>query len=848
MIAISDAIEAALDGDAVLITGSGASLGATNKLGKEIPTASGLKDLLLAKCGITDPKSEATLQYAAQKYRSDAEQKYKDTRDEHFINLLKDLFTVDNRGCTESQRTLYSIPWIRCYTTNYDNIPDKASPIGAYIRQVDLDDEPPHDSAGSNKKGPYCVCINGMIKNIDSEKLDNIFKLTTGSYQNVSRLQESNWGGVLKQDLHAARAIIIVGLSLNYDLDLSRLLFDPAFKQKTIIVCGKDKSAIQREQLEEYGSVQDMGLDDFAAEIIKKQDDYQPQDKNSINYHYQCFMHNQHWDSASSGKIDPIHNLFFYGNYTKDLARNPQGENTQDLRLIERPEVGQIVNALNNGKRLIILHSNLGNGKTGMVHLIADRLTANGLDYFILKDGDVESIAKEINLIRQFPRKAVVFIEDYYNFFEDIVGFSSASDNISFVLTARTAINETRYLDAQRKLNISDDKTELFDLNKIGKKECESFKKLINEAGLWGHIIENFANSNVTGKAKKPQFHWRDDYAEMRKIVLGLLNSPDLRKRFGEFCRDLGLLNSKYKPAIIIILCCQSMHLRVSPVDILSDGAENILRDPQFLSNPATKDLFDISDGSTKISLRSSLIANHLLQEIASSNEIYKAMKKIAKYCDKQYSQSKEAETSLKSLVSTSEVTQIIGREAVDNNPNRLLQYFQDLSGLGFCTSNAFFWHQYSLACLNVHEYERALIYLNNAYSIKHSKYFVPYMFDTTKVQILLQRIIDGESPEPIADFEEAHRLLMTHPAEGENMEKRIAGFDLYKNKRLEAELKAAGGDQILRDAQANVSAYMKAYRLPGKRAHSSGSSLAQHIGSEKTRNAMLQVHSARKK
>lgn len=534
MIAISDAIEAALDGDAVLITGSGASLGATNKLGKEIPTASGLKDLLLAKCEITDPKSEATLQYAAQKYRSYAEQKYKDTRDEHFINLLKDLFTVDNRGCTESQRTLYSIPWIRCYTTNYDNIPDKASPIGAYIRQVDLDDEPPHDSAGSNKKGPYCVCINGMIKKIDSEKLDNTFKLTTGSYQNVSRLQESNWGGVLKQDLHAARAIIIVGLSLNYDLDLSRLLFDPAFKQKTIIVCGKDKSAIQREQLEEYGSVQDMGLDDFAAEIIKKQDDYQPQDKNSINYHYQCFMHNQHWDSAFSGKIDPIHNLFFYGKYTKDLVRNPQGENTQDLRLIERPEVGQIVKALNKGKRLIILHSYLGNGKTGMVHLIADRLTANGLDYFILKDGDVESIAKEINLIRQFPRKAVVFIEDYYNFFEDIVGFSSASDNISFVLTARTAINETRYLDAQRKLNISDDKTELFDLNKIGKEECESCKKLINEAGLWGHIIKNFANANVTSKVKKPQFHWRDDYDEMRKIVLGLLGSPELKKKIWE--------------------------------------------------------------------------------------------------------------------------------------------------------------------------------------------------------------------------------------------------------------------------------------------------------------------------
>lgn len=837
MITISDAIEAALDGDAVLITGSGASLGATNKLGKEIPTASGLKDLLLAKCEMTDPKSEATLQYAAQKYRRYAALKYKDTRDEHFINLLKDLFTVDNRGCTESQRTLYSIPWIRCYTTNYDNIPDKASPIGSYIKQVDLDDEPPHDSAGSNKKGPYCVCINGMIKEIDSEKLDNTFKLTTESYQNVSRLQESNWGGVLKQDLHAARAIIIVGLSLNYDLDLSRLLFDPAFKQKTIIVCGKDKSAIQREQLEEYGSVQDMGLNDFAAEIIKKQDDYQPQDKNSINYHYQCFMHNQHWDSASSGKIDPIHNLFFYGKYTKDLARNPQGENTQDLRLIERPEVGQIVSALNNGKRLIILHSYLGNGKTGMVHLIADRLTANGLDYFILKDGDVESIAKEINLIRQFPRKAVVFIEDYYNFFEDIVGFSSASDNISFVLTARTAINETRYLDAQRKLNISDDKTELFDLNKIGKKECESCKKLINESGLWGHI-----------KDQKSQFHWRDDYGEMRKIVLGLLDSPDLRKRFGKLCRDLGLLNSKYKPAIIIILCCQSMHLRVSPVDILSDGAENILRDPQFLSNPATKDLFDISDGSTKISLRSSLIAKHLLQEIASSNEIYREMKKIAKYCDKQYSQSKKAETSLKSLVSASEVTHTTRKKDVNNNTNRLLQYFQDLSGLRFCTSNAFFWHQYSLACLNVHEYERALTYLNNAYSFTDSKYFDPYMFDTTKVQILLQRIIDGESPEPIEDFKEAHRLLMKDLAEGEKMEKHIAGFDLYKDRRLEAKLKAAGGDQILRDAQAAASAYKKAYSLPEKRAHSSRSSLTQHIGSEEIRNAMLQVHSARKK
>lgn len=65
-----------------------------------------------------------------------------------------------------------------------------------------------------------------------------------------------------------------------------------------------------------------------------------------------------------------------------------------------------------------------------------------------------------------------------------------------------------------------------------------------------------------------------------------------------------------------------------------------------------------------------------------------------------------------------------------------------------------------------MHEYERALTYLNNAYSFTDSKYFDPYMFDTTKVQILLQRIIDGESPEPIEDFKEAHRLLMKNLAE----------------------------------------------------------------------------------
>lgn len=146
-----------------------------------------------------------------------------------------------------------------------------------------------------------------------------------------------------------------------------------------------------------------------------------------------------------------------------------------------------------------------------------------------------------------------------------------------------------------------------------------------------------------------------------------------------------------------------------------------------------------------------------------------------------------------------------------------------------------------------MHEYERALTYLNNAYSFTDSKYFDPYMFDTTKVQILLQRIIDGESPEPIEDFKEAHRLLMKNLAEGEKMEKHIAGFDLYKDRRLEAKLKAAGGDQILRDAQAAASAYKKAYSLPEKRAHSSRSSLTQHIGSEEIRNAMLQVHSARK-
>lgn len=70
--------------------------------------------------------------------------------------------------------------------------------------------------------------------------LNSEFKLTGHSYLAADNLNNSDWGAVFAEDIETADCIVIIGLSLEYDLDIKRFLFNRTVINKTIFIEAND--------------------------------------------------------------------------------------------------------------------------------------------------------------------------------------------------------------------------------------------------------------------------------------------------------------------------------------------------------------------------------------------------------------------------------------------------------------------------------------------------------------------------------------------------------------------------------------------------------------------------------
>src|SRR5699024_2234641 len=110
-------------------------------------------------------------------------------------------------------------------------------------------------------------------------------------YMSRDHIMNSEWGNLLLNDLETAKSIFIVGLSLKYDLDLSRILFSPDFIAKTILISSPDLSNNAENRLKRYGTVYKIGVDNFAETIQEVQKTYTPQIKDEADRLYTTFLH-----------------------------------------------------------------------------------------------------------------------------------------------------------------------------------------------------------------------------------------------------------------------------------------------------------------------------------------------------------------------------------------------------------------------------------------------------------------------------------------------------------------------------------------------------------------------------
>ncbi len=106
------------NGSAVLFLGAGFSLGARNVAGESVPSARELSEALWKICFPSEAFDTTT-------QLQDIFETAQNQKPKELVELLRSSFTIDPDSCAGWYRRLLTMPWLRIYTLNIDDLVSK---------------------------------------------------------------------------------------------------------------------------------------------------------------------------------------------------------------------------------------------------------------------------------------------------------------------------------------------------------------------------------------------------------------------------------------------------------------------------------------------------------------------------------------------------------------------------------------------------------------------------------------------------------------------------------------------------------------------------------------------------
>lgn len=405
-------------GNSILFTGAGFSLGTTNTLGNEPPLAKGLSRQISQLAGIEEDED---LKYTANLYL-----KFNSEPTE-LLTLLKDNFIL--KSVSSYHETICSINWKRFYTTNYDDSIELAC-IANDIRveAIDIDSNPRDFIVGK----PVSVHLNGAAKQAIVTDLNCKMKLSNSSYLSPDSFVNSPWRSVFKRDLETCSAIVFAGYSL-YDFDVQKLLFElPHLKDKTYFVTREGASFKETFEISQFGHVLAIGIEGFAEIVGNISLDENDKDMELLPEAFELR------EIKSSGKVDDdaVTSLLLYGDYSNDQVDLAVSKNYSIPFIIRRDTIDKVLSFVDSGKHVLV-HSDLGNGKTVFLDSVSAHLTSNGIKVYFLANEDGNYL-QDIELIAKNKDKTVLIV-DGYSRVNDLLNYISEMhpQNLTLILADR---------------------------------------------------------------------------------------------------------------------------------------------------------------------------------------------------------------------------------------------------------------------------------------------------------------------------------------------------------------------------------------------------------------------------
>ncbi len=752
-------IKNALDGNAILFLGAGFSVGAKNIKNTAFPIADGLCRELIKEGNIDvegeEEKDLNDLGYISTRYLEEGNT----TRD--LIDLLKNNYNCLAVG--EEHKIVAGINWKKIYTTNYDDVMEFASrsigmlrdPITASTRIAEV----------YNQKNAV-IHMNGYVGNVTENNINSTFKLTEQSYLNRT-ISDSEWAIALHNDIANAKSVIFIGYSLGYDLELQQIFSeDEALKDKCLFVTFEPgKRALS--SMKKYGEVYDKGLYEFSKYIEVIDKDY---DRTTKEYELSCLGESKKSDGVVN-KVDSESIIRLLVNGIID--DNMISTNYKNNYIVERDSIDEAIAFLRGEGKVVVFHSDLANGKTVVMKQMEERLKQIGRVYYLEKQELL--LADDLAYLASEKGMHFVFCENY-NQIVDSPAWKTIStynySNIKYVFSARSYINDNFYGRIIKDLKLDESSLAMYELNYLTQSEMNQFIAYLDQYNLWGR--------QAAMKTKRKQEFLSDKCnSEIKNMLLEIYNSPHVVDKVNEILQII-CKNEECKNILLMAFICHVM-----AIDISYDYIETILG---FRINPLYFEKYKeikelvLFDGNN-IKFKSSSIAFHIIINNNFNNDILEIACKMVNVLSKHAYLSKNISI-LKLVISFSNLRMIFNRK--DKEIKKMyINFYENARKTQYYSENQFFWIQYALAVMEIHDYDAAEIYLENASSFSKERYSEEsYQVENLRARLLLEKTMyNMDKQNAYENFDKAHNLICSNKTPERHYPYRQVGqyVDYYK-------------------------------------------------------------------
>nr|WP_275124942.1 SIR2 family protein [Vibrio fluvialis] len=524
------------------------------------------------------------------------------------LDVLRENFLLKHPSKANVQ--ICRIPWRRIYTTNYDNSVELAcAENGIAIDAVSLIDKPydyiPHRNT--------CVHLNGSIVNAVKDDLDYKIRLSDSSYMSADFFLNSKWRSVFRKDLEHCSAIVFVGYSL-YDIAIQKILFDaPHLIEKTFFVTRSDATFEETYKLSEFGGVTKIGTNGF-GELLSKVDLEVQDPLMPISFSQRLLSENEEvLDDFATRE------LLLYGRYEQEKVDKSILSNFKVPYMFKRECMDLVADTIKGGHHVLI-HSDLGNGKSIFLEHMAAHLAQSGRRVWQLTNFD-GNLCKDLDLLSK-EGEHIIVLDDICDH-EDFLDYFSAlkPQNIVLLMADRTVSSFA----SLTQLTNSSIEVRVFSVDTLDENEKISITEIIDDQNLW----RDFTGLSLNRKLNLISDKYND---QLSSLLVGLLRSPDIKHRIEKLVSEI-TANDKYKKTLLAIGLCDIFNIRKDSNNIADIAGNEEIFTAKFRRLQAFNNLYSIASDNSVV-CKSSILSLFIVNSFFSDTYIVESCLEIMQRID----------------------------------------------------------------------------------------------------------------------------------------------------------------------------------------------------------------------